>query len=749
MGQTTLKAKIGYREGGSISYTASSVRHSGNERIYFGDYNGQQRVGITFPSLASQLLTDGEDINKIRITGITLNLYRNGGNITDTSNYYIAISNQINYLSYGNDGGAINDAVNAIETKELKGPMNGIVTGANAIAINGIDTFKDIISNNEFYLYMYSASPAVQAGYAQIAGSDVANAPTITVDWIYTTSSFTSDNVVNIGKNYRITLNISNSSYTHKAVFQINNQTYDTWDFSAGVPTIEKPVDDACIDAIPITTDRIGGTLTIITYASGAELGRTSKSITFLIPKESPFLPIGELTLEQLPEDTEAYVDRTYWNFTLKGYADGHDMSSATVTNWHVYRRNTFNDNYGDWSSSIDTRTFIAKGTSPSVSTEGTYTWYAEITNSRGFTAQVATQSVTIGEVSYEKPIKFNNIKAYRTDSSGTEKAEGTYYKLSGIITANDIIKSVTIYEDNKPEGTACNLPSNITSYDLSNIPAKETGTTDLTASKSITIAVVLNNGATDRQVVTLLSAAYMLYFKKGGNALGIGKVTDKDNLLDIGWKTAITCSGSTNEVLALVGSTETEVSMGFGWSNDLLKWKMGYEYNEGVYTFFLKEGPLSYTDIVSITDSSTNNKITLKSNGWTVTFNSDSILFTSGEKQYSLSNLSESGRLLTGSTFDKDVWIKYSGTGAAPRLFLSTGSGIQAEVLTTGQGLQFRNSVASNYGSYYDEYVFPPTSASLTSANTHTIYTSRNIIFNRTQPSNPIPGTIWLQPVS
>ena len=122
--------------------------------------------------------------------------------------------------------------------------------------------------------------------------------------------------------------------------------------------------------------------------------------------------------------------------------------------------------------------------------------------------------------------------------------------------------------------------------------------------------------------------------------------------------------------------------------------------------------------------------------------------MFTNGEKQYSLSNLTESGRLLTsGSTvFEKDLWIKYSG---APRLFLSIGSEIQAEVLTTGQGLQFRNSVASNYGSYYDEYIFPPTSKSLTSANTHTIYTSRNIIFNRTQPSNPIPGTIWLQPVS
>lgn len=746
MGQTTLKAKIGYREGGSISYTASSVRHSGNERIYFGDYNGQQRVGITFPSLASQLQINGEDINKIRITRITLNLYRNGGNITDTSNYYIAISNEVNYLSFGNDGGSLNNAVNAIVTKEEKGPMNGIVSGANAIAINSIDTFKDIISNNEFYLYMYSASPAVQAGYAQIAGSDVANAPTITVDWIYTTSSFTSDNVVTIGKNYKITLNISNSSYTHKAIFQINNQTYDTWDFSAGVPTIEKPVDDACIDAIPITTDRVGGTLTIITYASGAELGRTSKAITFLIPKDKPFLPTGTLTLKQLPEgDTEAYVDRTSWNFTLVGYADGHDMSSATVTNWHVYRRNAFNDNYGDWSSSIDGKeTFTASDASPSVSAEGTYTWYAEITNSRGFTAQVATESVTIGEVSYDKPIKFNNIKAYRTDSSGTEKAEGTYYKLSGIITANDVIKLVTIYDGISENGTT--YYPNSTSYDLSNIPAKETGTTDLTASKSITIAVVLNNGATDRQVVTLLSAAYMLYFKKGGNALGIGKVTDKDNLLDIGWKTAITCSGSTNEVLALVGSIETEVSMGFGWSNDLLKWKMGYEYNEGVYTFFLKEGPLSYTDIVSITDSNTNNKMTLNSNGWTVTFNSDSILFTNGTKQYSISNLSESGRLLTGSTFEKDVWIKRND---APRLFLSTGSGIQAEVLTTGNGLQFRNSVASNYGSYYDEYIFPPTSASLNTANTHTIYTSRNIIFNRTQPSNPIPGTIWLQPVS
>lgn len=740
MGQTTLKAKIGYREGGSISYTASSVRHSGNERIYFGDYNGQQRVGITFPSLISQLQADGEDINKIRITGITLNLYRNGGNITDTSNYYIAISNEVNYLSFGNDGGSLNNAVNAILTKEEKGPMNGIVTGANAISINGIDTFKDIISNNEFYLYMYSASPTVKAGYAQIAGSDVANAPTITVDWIYTTSSFTSDNLVTIGHNYKITLNISNSSYTHKAIFQINNQTYDTWDFKAGESTIEKPVDDACIDAIPITTDRIGGTLTIITYASGAELGRTSKSITFLIPKESPFLPIGELTLEQLPEDTEAYVDRTYWNFTLKGYADGHDMSSATVTNWHVYRRNTFNDNYGDWSSSIDgEETFTVNKTSPSVSAEGTYTWYAEITNSRGFTAQVATKSVTIGETSYVKPISFNNINAYRTDSSGVEKAEGTYYKLSGVITATALISSVII------DGTV--YYPNSTSYDLSNVPVTYTGTTDLTATKNIHIVVILSSDTKDTHDVTLLSAAYMLYFKKGGGALGIGKATEASNLLDIGWKTAISCSGSTDGVLALVGGDTTENSMGFCLkAYNFPLWKMGYDTS---YNFFLKDCIHSTANVVSIAYDSTN-KITLKSNGWTVTFNSDSIMFTSGsgddQKQYSISNLSESGRLLTGSTFEKDVWIKRSD---APRLFLSTGSGIQAEVLTTGKGLQFRNSVASNYGIYYDEYVFPPTSTSLDTANTHTIYTSRNIIFNRTQPSNPIPGTIWLQPVS
>lgn len=744
MGQTTLKAKIGYQKGGSISYTTTSVRHSGNERIYFGDYNGQQRIGITFPSLASQLQIDGEDINKIRITGITLNLYRSGGNITDTSNYYIAISNEVNYLSFGNDGESLNNAVNAIETKELKGPMNGIVTGANAITISGIDMFKDIISNNEFYLYMYSASPLVKAGHAQIAGSDVANAPTITVDWIYTTSSFTSNNIVTIGKDYKITLNISNSSYRHEAVFKINDKICDTWFFGAGTSVLEQQVSDDCFKAIPITTDRISGTLTVITYSSGTELGSTSKTITFLIPKDKPFLPTGTLTLEQLPESTEAYVDRTYWNFTLKGSADEKDTSSATVTNWHVYRRNAFNDSYGDWSSSISSseKTFTASDTSPSVSAEGTYTWYAEITNSRGFTAQVKSVEVTIGNVSYDKPIKFNNIKAYRTDSSGTEKAEGTWYKLSGVITANDIIKSVTIYEDNKPTGTACDLPPNITSYDLSNIPAKETGTTDLTASKSITIAVVLNNGATDRQVVTLLSAAYMLYFKKGGNALGIGKVTDKNNLLDIGWKTAITCSGSTDGVLALVGSTETEVSMGFGWADNLFKWKMGFDSQ---YSFFLKECLNSSDNVISITDGPIN-KITLKSNGWTVTFNSDSILFTSGEKQYSISNLSESGRLLTGSTFEKDVWIKRSD---APRLFLSTGSGIQAEVLTTGNGLQFRNSVASNYGAYYDEYVFPPTSKSLDTANTHTIYTSRNIIFNRTQPSNPIPGTIWLQPVS
>lgn len=732
MGTTTIKTKTGPNVGGSIYFNTSKIAHAGATTMYLGDYNGAQRMGMMFPSLSSQLQAGGVDAGKIKITGITLVLYRNGGNATDTTPFYVKMSNDINYLDYGNDGGRLVSAVNAIATTETKGAINSLITGENRVSLS-VDIFSSIILTKDFYVYVGSTNPNIKAGRVDIAGSDTANAPTIIVEWVYSTSSFSADGVITLGENYNIKLSTSNTSYTHKALFQVNSQTYDTWDFAAGVATKTQKVDDAVLDAIPITTDRVSGSLIVITYSNGAELGRESKTVTFIIPRKAPYIPSGTFTLTSSDGD-KAYADRTTWTFSLSLKADDAALSSATLQSWHVYRRDAQGNSYGDWYENItgNKRTYTATGTSPSVSKESTYTWYAEATNSRGVTVSIGQAQAVIGEQTYERPIKFIDVSAYRTDINGNEKAEGTYYKLRGTITATSIINSIVI--------DGYTYYPNSTSYDLSNVSQKAVGTSDLTASKNISITVNAT-GASITQTIVLLSAAYMLYFKKGGGALGVGKVVDNadNNLMDVGWKTRISYADSEGILNLNTLTSNVENSILFS-VNGSYRWKIGYNSDNA---FVIQNN--YYTNPL-ITMGFGDNKITIRNNSWRMIFGGDNIMFYNGNKEYELSNQMNSGRLITNS-INTDFTI----TKNAARIFLrnsTVSTETQGEILTIGSGLRFRNADVANPGLLYDEYIFP-SRVSNTSAETYTIYTTKNIIYNRSQPTTASTGDIWLQPIS
>ena len=414
--------------------------------------------------------------------------------------------------------------------------------------------------------------------------------------------------------------------------------------------------------------------------------------------------------------------------------ADDAVLSSATLQSWHVYRRDAQGNSYGDWYENItgNKRTYTATGTSPSVSKESTYTWYAEATNSRGVTVSIGQAEVVIGEHTYERPIKFIDVSAYRTDINGNEKAEGTYYKLRGTITATSKINSIVI--------DGYTYYPNSTSYDLSNVSQKAVGTSDLTASKNISITVNAT-GASITQTIVLLSAAYMLYFKKGGGALGVGKVVNDadNNLMDVGWKTRISYADSENILNLNSLTSNVENSILFSVNGNYL-WKIGYNNDSA---FVIQNN--HYTNPL-LTLGMFDNKITIRNDNWRMIFGSDNIMFYNGNKEYELSNQMGSGRLITNS-INTDFTI----TKNAARIFLrnsTVSTETQGEILTVGNGLMFRNADVSNPGSLYDEYVFPSRTSG-TAAKTYTVYTDKNIIYNSSQPTTASTGDIWLQPIS
>lgn len=732
MGQTVIKVLTGETYGSAHWNNGQIGNDTKTSANYFGYYNGTQRPAMTFPSLASQ----GLDFSKVEITGLTLNLNNVKGTYKGSETFLVAISNTINYNTYGNDGKRLKIAVESITTRETNiGQLSSFKIGINNISLN-YNNFKGVIENDIFFVYLDYDNPNgvnANSGCLYIGGSDTANYATLTVDWEYLSSSFTADSIITMGENYSITLNLNNTSYTHKALFQINSQTYDTWDFAAGVATKTQKVNDAVLDAIPITTDRISGSLTVITYSNGAELGRESKTVTFIIPRKAPYIPSGTFTLTSSDGDN-AYVDRTTWTFSLSLKADDAVLSSATLQSWHVYRRDAQGNSYGDWYENItgNKRTYTATGTSPSVSKESTYTWYAEATNSRGVTVSIGQAQAVIGEQTYERPIKFIDVSAYRTDINGIEKAEGTYYKLRGTITATSKINSIVIDE--------YTYYPNSTFYDLSNVPQKAVGTSDLTASKNISITVNAV-GASITQTIVLLSAAYMLYFKKGGGALGVGKVVEDgdNNLMDVGWKTRISFADSESILNLNSLTSNVENSILFSVNGSYL-WKIGYNSDSA---FVIQNN--NYTNPL-ITMGFGDNKITIRNNNWRMIFGSDNIMFYNGNKEYELSNQMNSGRLITNN-INTDFTI----TKSAARIFLrnsATSTETEGEILTIGNGLLFRNADVGNFSILYDEYTFPSRTRG-TTAKTYTIYTTKNIIYNSNQPTTASTGDIWLQPIS
>lgn len=733
MGQTVIKVLTGETYG-SAHWNSSQIGNATKTSAdQFGWDGGVQRPAMTFPSLASQ----GIDFNKVEITGLTLNLNNVKGTYKGSETFLVAISNTVNYNTYGNSGGRLKTAVEGITTKETNiGKLSNFKIGVNNVSLN-YNNFKGIIENDIFFVYLNYDNPNgvnKNSGCLYFGGSDTANYATLTVDWEYLSSSFTADSIVTMGENYSITLNLNNTSYTHKALFQVNSQTYDTWDFAASVATKTQKVDDAVLDAIPITTDRVSGSLIVITYNNGAELGRESKTVTFIIPRKAPYIPSGTFTLTSSDGD-KAYADRTTWTFELNLKADDAVLSSATLQSWHVYRRDAQGNSYGDWYENItgNKRTYTATGTSPSVSKESTYTWYAEATNSRGVTVSIGQAQAVIGEQTYERPIKFIDVSAYRTDINGNEKAEGTYYKLRGTITATSIINSIVI--------DGYTYYPNSTSYDLSNVSQKAVGTSDLTASKNISITVNAT-GASITQTIVLLSAAYMLYFKKGGGALGVGKVVNDadNNLMDVGWKTRISYADSESILNLNSLTSNVENSILFSVNGNYL-WKIGYNNDSA---FVIQN---NYYTNPPLTLGMFDNKITIRNDNWRMIFGSDNIMFYhKNGNEYELSKDTGSGRLITNS-INTDFTI----TKNAARIVLrnsTVSTETQGEILTIGSGLRFRNADVANPGSLYDEYIFP-SRVSNTSAETYTIYTTKNIIYNSSQPTTASTGDIWLQPIS
>ena len=324
-------------------------------------------------------------------------------------------------------------------------------------------------------------------------------------------------------------------------------------------------------------------------------------------------------------------------------------------------------------------------------------------------------------------PIYISGLSITRTDANGDASVEGVYYKLGGTAKSSHNITSVKI------DGTTVVSNTGVKSYSFSNISPQAT---NQTASYAKTITVSVSDGIkTISQNITLPSAQYILYFKKGGTALGIGKAADttSDGWLDIGWNTAITNTSSGVGMLRLKSPATYECSIYFYPTkiNGVEQmWAIGTGCGGQSSNTFALWSSAASRNLFAINESQcsvvVSRVVIRRATDDTTTKNSN----------ISLWNDNEGANIEMRSTDDYKMAYQADTIGGNLRLYAHaiTSSGEDARCFTfSGKNKTMNFGVPISWSSKADAV------ASLKNAG---------VYYGASAPSNPVEGQYWFKPI-
>lgn len=342
---------------------------------------------------------------------------------------------------------------------------------------------------------------------------------TITLDTIPRVSSFSlSASSVVLGNSITIDITRQSSSFTHRIKYSWGQQSGT---IATGVTTAQTwtvPLDFA--NYIPNGTS---GTcfITVETMNGSAVIGSQTKSFTGTVP--SSIVPkITSVTLS----DPSGAVPESFGGVYIRGKST---LKIATVAN-------------GSYGSTIRSYNVQVNGTSYSgddvttgvIDTTGTMRIVVTVTDSRGRTAST-TKSITVYD--YHTPI-ISTFEVKRVDADGNDDDDGEYAKIiydtliadaggknAGSMAiyykaSNEVNWITAVYEDD----IAYAVSNSIT---ISNISI------DNTYDVRIDLADSFIGSSRSAQIPT---ASVVLDFLADGTGMGIGKVAEYANTLDVAW---------------------------------------------------------------------------------------------------------------------------------------------------------------------------------------------------------------------
>lgn len=361
-----------------------------------------------------------------------------------------------------------------------------------------------------------SFSITVEAGIYQWA-INCSGSGSFTLNTIPRASSISSvTSSVTVDGSNSVTVNISRNStaFTHKVKFAFGSYSQEY----TGVATSKSYAPPMTwLNAIPNATSGTA-TVTVTTYNGSTQIGSAvSKNFTVNVPSSVvPTLGTFSATIvnNTVPSSWGIYVqDKSQCKLQISNASGAY---SSTIKAYSIKQGST----------TLSTSSSV---TTPVLAVTGGITYTATITDSRGRTA---SKTVSIQVYAYVPP-SVTSALSQRCLQNGTLNDNGTYIKATGkfsFASCNGKNSATAKVYFKKPEDASWSTGVAFSS----NVPVVIAGSASIDSSYQVMYEVT--DAFTTVQFIDMLSTAFTtMDFKKGGKGVAIGKVSEYDNLFDVG----------------------------------------------------------------------------------------------------------------------------------------------------------------------------------------------------------------------
>lgn len=327
---------------------------------------------------------------------------------------------------------------------------------------------------------------------------------------------------------YSTTMGNSVTIYTHRASTSFKHTI--TYKFGSASGTIVTGLETdytwtiplSLASQIPNSTSGVG-TLTCYTYNGSTLIGTKTVNFQAIVPNSivPSFSSLGITRVDNgVPSAWGVYVKgKSKATLTINGASGSYGSN--------IVRYSISGGGYSTTSSSFTTGV---------LNTVGTNTFIATITDSRGRTA---TKTVTCSVVDYFAP-HISYTEAFRCNSSGVADENGKYIKVKASFTYASVSGKNTLTSNvsySVYNSGSFSTPVSITN----NTYSSAIGGGAISIDNSYIVKFRVADYFTSHEVYEdIPTPSVTMDFKKGGKGIGIGKVSQTDNLLDVAWNTSL-----------------------------------------------------------------------------------------------------------------------------------------------------------------------------------------------------------------